>query len=53
MKSTVLDYCAIMKIAEREKAKRERRHSRHIKCQNFAARNGYGFWNRIFKLLKY
>ncbi len=53
MKATILDYAAIMSIAERDRAKRERRYARHVKLQNFAARHGYRFWNPILKLLKY
>jgi len=50
MKSAVLNYAAIMEIDRKDRAKRNRRASRQVWRQNFAARHGYKFWNRVFNL---
>ncbi|MDR2890793.1 MAG: hypothetical protein LBV18_04225 [Alistipes sp.] len=36
--------------AERLRNKQDRRATRHVALQNFAARHGYRFWNRAFNL---
>jgi hypothetical protein len=48
MKTAILDYAAIMEIDRRDREKRLRRHSRHVRLQNFAARYGYRFLSRVF-----
>lgn len=47
----VLGYAEIMAIADRDRQKRARRAARHVKLQNWAARHGYRFWNRLFNLI--
>jgi hypothetical protein len=51
MKSAILDYAAIMEISRRERERGRRWMSRHVRLQNFAARHGYRFLNRVFNFL--
>lgn len=47
----VLEYAQIIDICLSDKKRRERKHNRHVRAQNFAARHGYRIWNRIFNLI--
>lgn len=51
MKTELIDYAAIMEIGRRDKERRLRKYRRHVKRQNFAAKYGYSFWNRVFSFL--
>lgn len=53
MKTVVLDnsnYAAIMEICRRDKERQARRYVRQVRLQNWAARFGYKFWNKIFNI---
>ena len=49
----ILNDAAIREISRRDRERRERRHDRRVRMQNFAARYGWKFWNRVFNLFKY
>jgi len=50
MKAKILSHIDLVKPYEKERA-RYRRAALQVECQNFAARHGYKFWNRVFNFL--